>query len=255
MATIVTGYFQLERSKASHEIYRGWMQNMLAIKNPMIIFCDSQNIEMIRELRKENIENTRIIETKWDDFYSHRYINNFIQHQQLDAEVSKGHNVYLYMVWAEKSNFLKRAIEMNPFSTDYFLWVDIGCFRRPNTQYLRWPSPARISEIPHNKVLLLSVYPFTTEEVGASSVEDLPSFQFTNRIGAPIFGGGKEILLEWHKKYYGMLENFIRMGRFIGKDQSIMNSVYLMNKEMCELVSWKQPCHDIWFYLQDYLLP
>ena len=255
MATIVTGYFQLERSKASHEIYRGWMQNMLAIKNPMIIFCDRQSIEMIRELRSENIEITRIIETKWEDFYSYRYINNFIQHQQLDAEVNKGHNVYLYMVWAEKSNFLKRAIEMNPFSTDYFLWVDIGCFRRPNTQYLQWPSPARISQIPHNKVLLLSVYPFTSDELGASSVEDLPSFQFTNRIGAPIFGGGKEILLEWHIKYYGMLENFIHMGRFIGKDQSIMNSVYLMNKEMCELVCWKQPCHDIWFYLQDYLLP
>jgi hypothetical protein len=253
MATIVTGYFQLETSKASHQIYSVWMQNMLAIKNSMVIFCDEKNINAVRELRKDNMANTVILKTRFEDFYTHRYINNFIQHQQLDTEVSRGHNVYLYMVWAEKSNFLKRAIEMNPFSTDYFLWVDIGCFRRPNTEFLRWPNPKRIVDMPKDKVLLLSVYPFTPEELSVSSVEDLPSFQFTNRIGAPIFGGGKEVLLTWHKKYYEMLENFIRMGRFIGKDQSIMNSVYLMNRDMCEIVTWKQPCNDIWFYLQDYL--
>lgn len=253
MATIVTGYFQLEKSKASHEVYKGWMQNMLAIKNPMVIFCDEYNIEFIKELRKENIENTKIILTRFEDFYSHRYINNFIQHQQYDSEVSRGHNAYLYMIWAEKSNFLKRAIELNPFSTEYFLWVDIGCFRKPNTEFLNWPSSKRISEIPHDKVLLLSVYPFSEVELSIKNIDELPSFQFTNRIGAPIFGGGKNILLEWHKKYYEMVENFIINGRFIGKDQSIMNSVYLLNQDICDLVTWKQPCNDIWFYLQEYL--
>jgi hypothetical protein len=253
MATIVTGYFQLEKSKASHGIYLTWMKNMLAMNNPMIIFCDEKNIDIIRALRKENMSKTKIIKTNWDEFYSYRYINFFIQHQQLDTEVNRGHNAYLYMVWAEKSNFLKRAIEMNPFSTEYFLWVDIGCFRKPNTQYLHWPNPKRIQEIPHNKVLLLSVYPFTEEELSVSKIHDLPSFQFINRIGAPIFGGGKDILLTWHKKYYEMLENFIHMDRFIGKDQSIMNSVYLLNQDICELVTWKQPCNDIWFYLQEFL--
>ena len=252
MATIVTGYFQLEKSKASHDIYMGWMKNMLDINNPMIIFCDEQNINIIRELRKEKTEKTLIILTNFKDFYSYKYINNFIQNQQIDTEANRGHNAYLYMIWAEKSNFLKRAIELNPFETDYFLWVDIGCFRRPNTDFLNWPNPTRISEIPKDKVILLSVVPFSQEELSVSNIDSLPSFQFTNRIGAPIFGGGKKILLEWHTKYYQMLENFIKIGRFIGKDQSIMNSVYLLNKEICELVSWKQPCHDIWFYLQNY---
>jgi hypothetical protein len=253
MATIVTGYFKLEKSKASHDTYRKWMQNMLAIKNPMVIFCDEHNIEFIRELRKDNIENTRIILTNFRDFYSYRYINVFFQHQQFDIEVNRGHNTYLYMVWAEKSNFLKRAIELNPFSSDYFLWVDIGCFRKPNTKFLHWPNPKRITEIPKDKVLLLSVYPFTEQELSIKNCIELPNFQFKDRIGAPIFGGGKDILLTWHKKFYEMLEYFIISGRFIGKDQSIMNSVYLLNKNMCELVTWKQPCNDIWFYLQDYL--
>ena len=254
MSTIVTGYFQLETSKASHDIYSGWMKNMLDNNNHMIIFCDKQSIHQIRELRKEKMEKTLIILTEFTDFYSYRYYDNFIQNQTIDTEVTRGHNALLYMIWAEKSNFLKRAIELDPFETDYFLWVDIGCFRRPNTEFLNWPNPLRIREIPKDKVLLLSVFPFTKEELSVYNINYLPSFQFTNRIGAPIFGGGKKVLLEWHSKYYEMVENFIKMGRFIGKDQSIMNSVYLLNKEMCDLVSWKQPCNDIWFYLQEYLV-
>jgi hypothetical protein len=68
-----------------------------------------------------------------------------------------------------------------------------------------------------------------------------------------MFGGGKNVLLKWHEKYYEMLEYFISIKRFIGKDQSIMNSVYLLNKEMCNLITWQPGCPDPWFYLQEYL--
>ena len=142
---------------------------------------------------------------------------------------------------------------MQRCKTDYFLWVDIGCFRKPNIDFIHWPNPDKINHLPKDKVLLLSVYPFESHELSCNNEEDLPSFQFTNRIGATIFGGGKDILLKWHTLYYSMLEYFISIGRFIGKDQSIVNSVYLLNQEQCHLVQWKNGCHDIWFYLQDYL--
>jgi hypothetical protein len=103
------------------------------------------------------------------------------------------------------------------------------------------------------KVLMLSVQPFTPDELRCERLDDLPLFQYANRIGGTMFGGGKEVLLQWHDKYYEMLEYFISIGRFIGKDQSIMNSVYLLNRDMCDLVNWKPGCSDIWFYLQDYL--
>jgi hypothetical protein len=51
-----------------------------------------------------------------------------------------------------------------------------------------------------------------------------------------------------------MLERFIGIGRFIGKDQSIMNTVYLANREMCEMVRYQPGRGDIWFYLQYHLL-
>lgn len=253
MTTIVTGYFELDISKASPDKYRLWMSNMLMNNNPMVIFCDENSYNTINELRKGNETNTRIIITDFEEFLCYRYVNHFHNHMRLDHELKRGHNLFLYMIWNEKSNFLKRAIELNPFNSDYFLWVDIGCFRLPNTEFLNWPNPKRIEEIPKDKVLLLSVEPFSPIELSIYKLEDLPNFQRANRIGAPIFGGGKEILLKWHQLYYQMLECFIINNRFIGKDQSIMNSVYLINREICELISWKTPCNNMWFYLQDYL--
>uniref|UniRef100_A0A6C0I2F7 Uncharacterized protein n=1 Tax=viral metagenome TaxID=1070528 RepID=A0A6C0I2F7_9ZZZZ len=257
LATIVTAYFRLPKSKASPEKYNEWMSNMLANSNPMVIFCDEGSKELILGYRNKygygGHDKTVIIVTTIKEFYSYQFAEHFVEHVAKDTERAVGHGPLLYMIWSEKSNFLKRAIELDPFKTDYFLWVDIGCFRVLNTRFLAWPNPDRIAKLDHTKVLLLSVSPFTEEELNCHNVTNLPLFQFKNRIGGTMFGGGKEVLLSWHQKYYDMLRTFIEIDRFIGKDQSIMNSVYLLNRDMCELVNWQQGCTDPWFYLQDYL--
>lgn len=261
-ATIVTGYFQLKFSKSPDEKYKEWMKNMLAINNPMVIFCDEESEPIIRNMRISNKDFTVIIVTKYDEFYSYQYINHFYENYRIDTERNIGHNPFLYMIWAEKTNFLKRAIELNPFQSDYFLWVDIGCFRKQNTEYLNWPNPYKIANLDKSKILLLSVVPFTPAELSTTSLSNLPSFQFVNRIGATMFGGGIDALLNWHKLYYNMLEFFIMTNRFIGKDQSIMNSVYLLNRDMFHLVLWANECtdpfeynknNDAWFFIRDYL--
>jgi hypothetical protein len=252
-ATIVTGYFKLNISKASSSKYTEWMTNMLINDNPMVIFCDKSSQDFIREMRINKEDKTVIIPMNIKEFYTYKYVYEYINNSKIDLENTVGHSPLLYMIWSEKSHFLKLAIELDPFKTNYFLWVDIGCFRNQNTKYLNWPNPSRISQMNKNKVLLLSVIPFTDAELQCFNKEDLPLFQFTNRIGGTIFGGGKEVLLKWHDLYYEMVEYFISIDRFIGKDQSIMNSVYLLNREICDLINWHPDCQDPWFYIQDYL--
>ena len=247
-ATIVTAYFKLEKSKASHAKYLGWMRNMLIIDNPMVIFCDESSVLLIQRLRElaGHAEKTRIIVTRFEDFYCYRYIDVFKKHMDIDHERAI-HSIELYLIWNEKSNFLRRAIEANPFSSKKFVWCDIGCFRRPNTEFVKWPNPDRVTD---NKITLMVVEPFTEDEMRT----DLPLFQYKNRISASIFAGDKETLIRWHQIYYGMLEHYIQIGRFIGKDQSIMNNVYLVNHDICELVRYQPGRGDIWFYLQYHLL-
>jgi hypothetical protein len=194
----------------------------------------------------------------FDDFYTARYEVTFYEHQLLDHEIRIGHNPQLYMIWNEKSHFLKQASDLNPFQSDNFLWVDIGCFRVPNTRFLQWPHPEKVAQLEPTKMLMVQVYPFLPDELEKRTLDSIPSFQHSNRIGGTMFGGTKRAIEIWHKEYYQMLEHFIRIGRFIGKDQSIMNSVYSWKPEMVQLIKqWEEPhvgMSSEWFYMQDYLL-
>jgi len=243
MCTIVTCYFQM-KSKHPIEHYMEWMKYMLEKQTPMVIFCDKESYPMIHAQRPYQ---TRIILTTLEQFHSYRYMDTYRANHEMDHETY--HTPELYLVWAEKAHFVKQAITMNPFQTDYFLWVDIGCFREPCT--VDWPNPQRIASLDPSKVLALNVTPFTEEELQCTK-ETLPSFLTTNRIGATIFGGGREVLLKYHDLYYEMVEHFISVNRFIGKDQSILNSVYLLHPSLFQLIR-PGPCKDDWFYLQDFL--
>jgi hypothetical protein len=224
-----------------------WIPNMLNIDNEMFIFCDEISYEIISKHRSNKKEKTYIQITTFEDFYTYRYFDVFLRQYQSDHERYIGHNPYLYMIWNEKSHFLKLAIEKNPFLSNYFIWCDMGCFREPNIKYINWPNPEKISSIDTNKVVLLEVQKHQFEHY-IYSLENLPDFRYTNYISGTIFSGNAEILLKWHDKYYGMLEYFIEKNRFVGKDQSIMNCVYLLNYDMCHLVS----AIGKWFHLQDY---
>jgi hypothetical protein len=256
MATIVTCYYLLPISKhnnPSQNRYLEWIQHMLKIDNPMVIFGDEQSFPLIKSFRQDKMDKTRFIQASFNEFYTARYYETFLKNYETDYEKRIGHNPLLYMIWNEKSNFLKKAIDLNPFDTNYYLWVDMGCFRYPTNDFLHYPNPARINEQDHSKVLLLQVEDFTSQELEAKDLAALPNYIFLNRISGTIFGGGKDILLEWHKTYYETLESFIGANRFIGKDQSIMNCVYLFHQDMCNLIQAPPICRDKWFFLQDYL--
>jgi hypothetical protein len=250
---IVTAYFKLHQSKANHEQYMKWMQNMLIIDSPMVIFCDESSVSFISALREKSSGKTKIIPMKFQDFYTYQYIKTFITDYNI-KDHERYHNPFLYMIWNEKSRFLKKAIELNPFASDYYLWVDIGCFRRPNTQFLHWPNPTKISNLPKDKVILLSVIPFTAAEYSCSSLADIPDFKYVpGRIGGTMFGGTPDTLLRWHDIYYQTIDYFISIDRFIGKDQNIMSTIAVLHKDLVQLVYPEQKCHDIWFYFHEFL--
>jgi hypothetical protein len=255
MTTIVTAYFQLEKSKHTHDKYLEWMQNMLIIQSPMVIFCDKDSVHLIEAIRNQDKDldskyPTKIIVMDFTEFYNYKYMQLFItQYNEKDHE--KYHHPELYLIWNEKTHFLKTAAEWNPFHTEYFLWTDIGCFREKNTQFIHWPNT---SKIPADKMLLLTIFPFTKEEYDCETLDSIPDFQYSEgNICAAIFGGTTNSILQWHEKYYQMMDSFISMDRFVGKEQNIMNSMAVLYKDMVQVIHSDPNARNIWFYLQDYL--
>ena len=57
-----------------------------------------------------------------------------------------------------------------------------------------------------------------------------------NRVGGGIICAHKDIFEKWYSYYYQLLEYFIKINRFIGKDQSIMATLCILDKDLINLV-------------------
>ena len=223
---------------------------------PMYIFCDSKNEDLIKKYRWTNDKLKKLTTIKVleiDDFYVSKYKENFIKHHKaLDPEQDI-HNPELYMIWAEKSEFLKKASDDNPHNSEFFLWCDIGSFRNrkdkndiPLDKISSYPNPDKIKEIPRDKIILtetglLNLWRYTNQ--------GLTIHEFTHvkaSVGGTIFGGYKEIINEWHKTYYETLELFIKNDRFAGKDQNIMANIAIVHPKLVYL--FRPMYGDRWFY-------
>jgi len=73
-------------------------------------------------------------------------------------------------------------------------------------------------------------------------------FSMVNRIGGGTIGSDKESVGRWHEAYYRTVREYLQMGRFIGKDQSMMATTCL-KLDMCLLV---QGPPDHWFWMQEW---
>lgn len=242
--TIVSAYFQIN-SKFPAQKYHAWIKNFLKIKSPMVIFTDSRKLI---EDNRANDFSLHIVDCQIKDFYVYKYLDKWKQNHSIDREKSK-HNINLYMIWNEKSNFIKRAIEIDPFKSKYFYWTDIGAFREPQRMDQFIDYPQRVTE----KVLLLQIEPFKPHEKMINPDKIKNNFYNVNRIGGGIFGGAKDYCLKWCTKYYEILDKFFKNDQFAGKDQSIMATVAILNPDLVRIVSPNGAKYDPWFYLEEWL--
>lgn len=257
--TIVTSYYKLNNSKHSLKNYVQWMKNFFMIKTPKIIFTnlETYNLYFRYNLDLKNRNDIHFYILEWNRFNTWKYIDIFKKHYSIDPE-KEIHNIYLYLLWNEKTSFMEKSIKLNKFNSNYFVYCDIGCFRINSLMnyYNNWPNIEVLNNIGSNKVTILNIEKFTeTDLIIDDNTKLPPSFQNKDRIGGGIICCHKDIFYEWYNKYYQVLEQFIKINRFIGKDQSIMASVYILNPELINLVTPKtsEYCQDDWFYLEPYL--
>ena len=152
-STMITAYYNIQ-SKHSHEQYVEWMSNMLTVQDCLVIFTDPDTTETIRSLRPAAYP-TLIIPYTIDTFLVNTILTSedWDTHEKMDPESGIGHNRDLYAVWNEKANMMKIVADDNPFSSSYFVWLDIGAVRQAGNNHQKL-----IRRIPEDKgVLLLSV--------------------------------------------------------------------------------------------------
>jgi hypothetical protein len=167
------------------------------------------------------------------------------------------HSPELYAVWAQKAFFVERAISINPFTTEFFFWCDIGAFRNPNIDPLILSTFPSTRYMEPNRMLFQSLVDVKSSDKVKKSdgiYGEVISNEWNEiRIVGGLWGGGMNACLQWKKVFLNTLERYFDANRFAGKDQQVMFSTILENLDIVKVVRFTNYSIDMWFFLQ-YLL-
>lgn len=243
-ATIVTALYDLNREdwvgfKRPFQQYKDWMKGMLAFDSPMVIFVDPKDVEFVKECRINKLAITDIIpipfseldvNQKWGDKIRKVMASSeFLANQTVPTHPQITHPEYNILMH-QKIQFVKRAIEVNKFNTEHFMWLDAGVFHMNNrTDLIGNKFPTK--NLFNDKVNLICI-----EEPKDEDVVDLEKFYKGHnvKIIGTSWGGHQNAILEFEKVYTELLQESIDAG-LMDQDQSFLTVSYLRNREICQL--------------------
>ena len=196
--TLVTAYFQLDEDgrKRSAGTYHDWMANFLPfIRWPRVVFCDAQSVEVIKRLRAGRP--ARYCVTSLDEFFVARHRDILHAH----FRQRKPHlNPDISLLYHERANFVRRAIDADYFGSELFFWCDIGILRHINglallrfSERIEWPN---------------------LEVCRAAFADRVGFFAFTQTfpfwVGGGFWGGAAQPTRRFAQDVYDSLERCIR---------------------------------------------
>ncbi len=244
--TVVTAFFNIKRNdwnsySRSVDEYFNNATNMLSINDYIIIFTEPEYEERVKEIMKNRIYKLVIMDTSqlyWYPYYN--TIENIMNSPDFKnglknpicPEVCKPlYDIIMY----SKTKLVKQAIEMNPFNSTHFVWLDFGVH-----QHMFRP------DMKNKKLLPFGVYDkirFLCRDIPTE--KDLNISQFfksnENRFAGTMFTGSKNNLLLFDKYLEeDILEAFNK--NVVDCDQSFFSNVYVKHSELFELYfgDWAQ---------------
>ena len=249
--TLVTAYYRF-RSKHRVFYYNNWMRNFLKINKSMVFFLDKSSFRKILYKRPRQYLNKTIwIFAGINDFYTYKnFYNEYKKSYEIDVERFR-HNIRLYMIWSEKSNFLKTAALKNYFKSKCFYWVDVGNFRYDSEieKYINWPSTKKCFE--DGRVVInerLNKSDYIKEGLKRFDPIIHREFQKSYNVDGSCFGGRIDYVIKFCNLFYEMVRIFIKKNIFIGKDQNMMAFIAYTHPNLTKLVYSGK-----WKYLIEYL--
>ena len=214
--TCVSGYWRIKNKHDNK--FENWFNNTLKINCPYVFFSDKETIEIIKKYRK-NLP-THYIECNIRDFNTYKFKDKMVTH--------KAHcpSVELNLIWNEKIFLIEKAIELNPFNTEYFMWMDAGMcsFRNripPSTQF---PNINKLNKLPKDKFIYSSTHNFTYNEKFVKG-----QYHLHHHVSGTYLFHKNIInkLVDIYKKYLNLIDK-----NDIWTDQVIWTLIYKDNKEL-----------------------
>lgn len=149
--TIVTCLYDIRKKESSTfqnvstmNDYLELSKSMLSIQLPMVIYTDDEMIvEHVYKTRLNYglIEKTLIIRLPFEQTFFYKDLDVLLLRMKTFHIVNRNNNkdTPLYtLLNNNKFDFLERTIHLNPFKTDFFLWMDMGIQHCTNANETDW---------------------------------------------------------------------------------------------------------------------
>jgi hypothetical protein len=246
--TVVTAYYAIP-SKFSVDKYIQWIYHFWPkTQCPLIFFTDPRVVSQFETIFKDRPGPTKVIGISFDKLSAFQKLSPkvWLHTKQYDEEHQ--HSPELYAIWYEKKEFVLRAISLNPFGSDQFVWCDAGICRYPHWIPYLSQFPKREMIPPNGKMLVLRIAPFdgTVDTHGIYG-----EFKKEVTVGGGILAADISGWKRWSKIYDTTLMKYYLADRFIGKDQNIMASMILQYPDSVIMIDPPEKMNTIerWFYL------
>ena len=241
--SLVTCFYKF-KSKHTFEEYNYWIKNLLTnIYCNIIIFTSNDLAEFLEDLATSNgNKNVYIITKEFDDLEINKKYKKIWDEQHRIDPTPKIRTKECYIIWNSKMQFVKEAIEINPFNSEKFIWNDIGSMRDDAfcNQLAKYPLENRIS---NDKMDIVIIQEFDDRDYKKKY------FQNMVRLSGSIFGAHKTIFLQIIDLYYKYFDEYLKKRLFIGCDQQILATLYICLPHLFNLIRPEIDIIDKWFYL------
>lgn len=136
--TIVTALFNIQRQDMdgrTWDEYLQWFSKTLELKCPMVIFVEDELVDFVKEHRGSR--RTKIIShplEKIPYYYLKDDMDAVINSEDYRIKtkcldrIECNHSLYSIIQYS-KFKWIRQSIEMNPFDSDYYFWMDAGASR------------------------------------------------------------------------------------------------------------------------------
>jgi len=245
--TVVTGYFRVP-SKYKPGKYDGWMRNMLSLQDAMVIFTEKEMVDQVKEFRSHAQDRTVIIPLEIHQLpYGTLYSKEFWQDQlDRDPEKKRHRSYELFWIWLSKSWLTTQAIRMNWFSSDLFVWSDIGCFRNDGYNFKTMVQHREV--VPKNEMMHMAHHP--PNPPPESLYNDKYSRKEHFYHSGSQFAGYKDIWIKYHEYFLQTLDGFLMKDMIIVEDQAVLQSTCLSHPEICAYLPFTEVNDNHYFGLR-----
>ena len=222
--TIISCFFDIGREDWLHyqrsiSDYLENLKNFCQLNYNFIFYTETKFISLIHSYRKDFLDKTMII---CIDIPNLKMFTKYTQIVNAQKSITNHPNMFapevckpLYnLVVCSKLDLIYKTTKLNPFNSEYFIWMDGGythnTINLSNFEY----NPKSIISL-RDKI---SVICLNSLDRASNDPKEF-YYQYIDVLIGGFFGGGREAIEKIHTLYYSMIEDILEEYNIIDDDQ------------------------------------